>query len=168
MFNSTLKHKIIACLVAVTVIVGGGYFMFGGQTKTTKLHKTATSGIIFKDKIGLERFELQEIKGITCYITDTNRSLSFDEQSNSAIECKQTGQIVGEFRTHEKVFKAKKSLGLKALRADLVYDPEENTFIMLTYTTKATGDNASHDITVIPILTYEGKVPVNTMPLETK
>lgn len=116
------------------------------------LHTVKTSGFLVKDTIEIHAFDDPTIKGVSCYYTLPKRSLSFEDQTNSSISCRQVGLIKGNLSTKTNVMSSSKSWFFKSLKMDRVYDKRRNVLIYFTYTKKLSGDNASNSISVVPIL----------------
>lgn len=116
--------------------------------------KVHTSGLIFKDSINIISFNDPDIKGITCYVTVTDKSFSFDNPSDSSIACRQTGEFkVTSFHQRQNdIFSANQSLFFKVMRVDRFYDHKNKSLIYISYTRKASGNNHAHSISVVPLL----------------
>jgi CreA protein len=110
-----------------------------------------TSGVVFKDKLKVLAFDDPDIKGITCYVTLPSRALSFTDQTDSAISCRQTGIIQGNIVSKSRIFKNKKGIFVKSLFVDRVYDKKRNVLIYVSYTSKMSGDNANNSVSVVTI-----------------
>jgi len=77
--------------------------------------------------------------------------MSFEDQTNSSISCRQVGTISGTLTSAKSVFSAKKGAWFKSFRVDRFYDKSRNVMVYLAYTKKLSGDNASHSISVVPL-----------------
>lgn len=113
--------------------------------------RVETSGMFFKDHLEIHAFNDPTIKGISCYVTMPKRSLSFEDQSNSSISCRQVGTISGNLTAAKSVFTGSKGAFFKSFRVDRFYDKARNVMVYLAYTKKLSGDNASHSISVVPL-----------------
>lgn len=113
--------------------------------------KVETSGLFVKDTLEVHAFNDPTIQGITCYVTMPKRAMSFEDQTNSSISCRQVGAISGPMTNAASVFSARKGGWFKAFRVDRFYDKARNVMVYLAYTTKLSGDNASHSISVVPL-----------------
>lgn len=137
------KKALTALALAATV--------FSGAASAERLFSVTTSGIFIKDKIHVEVFDDPTIKGISCYINLPDRGFSFDDQSDTALACRQVGPIVGDLTNEENVFGKSKGLFFKAMTVDRHYDAKRNVMVYISYTKKMSGDNASSSISVVPI-----------------
>lgn len=125
-----------------------------GQVLADKLYEVKTSGIMIKDSLEVHVMDDPTIDGITCYYTLPKRSLSFEDQTNTSISCRQVGRINGNLTSKKNVMSASKSWFFKSLKMDRIYDKKRNVLIYVTYTKKLAGDNASNSISVVPIKKY--------------
>jgi|SaaInlStandDraft_4_1057021.scaffolds.fasta_scaffold101417_1 CreA protein len=139
-------RKVVLALVAWS-LVG----LYSATASAEHLHTVKTSGIMFKDSIEVHVFDDPTIGGVSCYYTMPKRSMSFEDQTNSSISCRQVGRITGELVTKSHLMKASKGLFVKSLVIDRVYDSTRHVLVYLTYTKKMYGDNASNSISVVPI-----------------
>lgn len=111
-----------------------------------------TSGIFIKDKLVVLAFDDPDIKGITCYVTSPKRALSFTDQTDASISCRQIKkQIQGKLASRQKIFKQKKNLFFKSMFIDRIYDKNRHVLIYVSYTKKTSGDNANNSISVVPL-----------------
>ena len=115
--------------------------------------KVETSGVIFKDHIDIYAFNDPTISGITCYVTTAVRSGLFAaDPSDSSIACRKVGPIVGDFKGNMKnLFSQAKNAFFKTQTVDRFYDPERNAVVYISYTSKWSGDNHAHSISVVAL-----------------
>ena len=115
--------------------------------------KVHTSGIFFKDSISIESFSDPTLDGVACHVSSPNRALSFEDQTNSSISCRQVkSRITGEYTQPAKnIFSKRKSFFFKTMTVDRFYDEKNNTLVYIAYTKKASGDNASHSLSTVPL-----------------
>ena len=104
-----------------------------------------------------------EVSGITCHITYFDRSVIdrlkkgnwFEDPSNNAIACRQTGPItVGDIdldRSGEEVFKSGLSLIWKSLVVTRIYDRKNDTLIYLAHSRELTEGSAKMSISTVPL-----------------
>ncbi|MFC3076386.1 CreA family protein [Shinella pollutisoli] len=104
-----------------------------------------------------------EVSGITCHVTYFDRSVIdrlkngnwFEDPSNNAIACRQTGPItVGDIdlsRGGEEVFKSGLSLIWKSLVVTRVYDRKNDTLIYLAHSRELTDGSAKMSISTVPL-----------------
>ena len=111
----------------------------------------------------VEAFTDPKVEGVTCHITHFDRSLMdrvmngswFENPSNSAIACNQTGPIsigdIGLSAKGEEVFKQEMSLIWKELVVTRFYDKKNNTLVYLTSSKKAIQGSAKMAIAAVPL-----------------
>jgi catabolite regulation protein CreA len=127
----------------------------GSALATDKIGEFAASGLIFKDTVEAIAIEDPDVKGVTIYVTDFQRSLAdklskdfFNEPSQASVTCALTGPLVIENFSkiagsdgHE-VFSQSKGLNLfqnKTLRVRRLYDQAHKTLLYVAYSTRLTG-----------------------------
>jgi len=112
-----------------------------------------TSGMIFKDSVTIHAVDDPTIGGITCYVTSTEiGGPNLEDPTDSSIACRQTGAITGTLGPAEDVFKRSKNiLFFKTMHVDRFFDQKRNVLVYISYTSKLTGVNASHSISVVPL-----------------
>ncbi|MCV5276119.1 CreA family protein, partial [Escherichia coli] len=78
--------------------------------------------------------------------------------SDSSISCRQTGEITPEMITKidksksgEVVFKKSKSVFFKSMKIRRIYDPENQTLMYLSYSTKETSGSFKHSLSTVPL-----------------
>lgn len=118
--------------------------------------------------VGLGWFTLKDIKidqlkddivtGVTCHIASIKADLSLSDPSDSSISCRQTGEITPEMiakidksKSGEVVFKQSKSIFFKTMKVRRIYDPENQTLLYLSYTTKETDGSFKHSLSTVPL-----------------
>ena len=104
-----------------------------------------------------------EVAGVTCHVTYFDRSVIdrlkngnwFEDPSNNAIACRQTGPItVGDIdldEEGEEVFKSGLSLIWKSLIVTRIYDRKNDTLIYLAHSRKLTEGSAKMSISTVPL-----------------
>ncbi|MFC6445947.1 CreA family protein [Shinella zoogloeoides] len=104
-----------------------------------------------------------KVSGVTCHVTYFDRSVIdrlkkgnwFEDPSNNAISCQQTGPItIGDIdldRSGEEVFKSGLSLIWKALIVTRVYDRKNDTLIYLAHSREPTEGSAKMSISTVPL-----------------
>jgi CreA protein len=95
--------------------------------------------------IRVESISDPKVKGVTCHFSYFDRGFIdrvangkwFENPSNNAIACRQTGPIViGDIalgKSGEEVFNQHTSLFFKAVAVRRIYDPQSNTLIYVAY-----------------------------------
>ena len=104
-----------------------------------------------------------EVTGVTCHVTYFDRSVIdrlkkgnwFEDPSNNAISCQQTGPItIGDIeldREGEEVFKSGLSLIWKSLIVTRIYDKKNDTLIYLAHSRELTEGSAKMSISTVPL-----------------
>lgn len=103
------------------------------------------------------------VGGVTCHLAYFERSVLdrlsqgnwFEDPSNSAIECAQTGPItLGEISTSrdgEDVFSESRSLVFKSLRVKRIYDEQNQVLIYLAHANELSEGSAKMSISTVPV-----------------
>ena len=104
-----------------------------------------------------------DVAGVTCHVTYFDRSVIdrlkkgnwFEDPSNNAISCQQTGPItIGDIeldREGEEVFKSGLSLIWKSLIVTRIYDRKNDTLIYLAHSREPTEGSAKMSISTVPL-----------------
>lgn len=105
----------------------------------------------------------RRVGGVTCHLAYFERGLIdrfskgnwFEDPSNSAIECQQTGPIMLDGITPggsgEDVFRASRSIIFKTLRVKRIYDEANHTLIYLAHGQELAEGSAKISISTVPI-----------------
>ncbi|WP_288427234.1 CreA family protein [uncultured Agrobacterium sp.] len=113
--------------------------------------------------IKIEAIADPKVKGITCHITYFDRGVIdrlkngnwFEDPSNAAISCSQTGPVeVGDIELSkggEEVFRQGMSLVWKKLVVNRIYDKINDTMIYLVHTRELTDGSAKMAISTVPL-----------------
>lgn len=113
--------------------------------------------------IVVEAFADPKVSGVTCHLSYFSRSMLdrvfqgnwFEDPSNSAIECSQTGAVVvGDIArgpAGEDVFSEGRSLIFKSLRVKRIYDEQNQVLIYLSHADELTGGSAKMAISTVPL-----------------
>lgn len=118
--------------------------------------------------VSLGLFTLKDIKlntlvdplvpGVTCHIASVEANLSLSDPSDSAISCRQTGQInsqmiaqIDRSDSGEIVFKKSKSIFFKSMKVRRIYDAKNQTLMYLSYSTKETSGSFKHSLSTVPL-----------------
>jgi CreA protein len=110
-----------------------------------------TSGILFKDSIAIKAFDDPDYPGIVCYVTMPDRSLSWDDPSDTSISCRLVGERPKSPAARADVFSEAKNPFFKVTRVDRFYDAKRDVLVYLSYTRKSSGENHSHSNSVVPL-----------------
>jgi CreA protein len=104
-----------------------------------------------------------KVDGVTCHIAYFDRSIIdrlhkgnwFEDPSNTAISCRQTGPItIGDINLSEKgeeVFKQGLSLVWKKQVVNRIYDKANNTLIYLAHSRQVQNGSAKMSISTVPL-----------------
>ncbi|HVW57081.1 MAG TPA: CreA family protein [Rhizobiaceae bacterium] len=104
-----------------------------------------------------------KVDGVTCHIAYFDRSVIdrlhkgnwFEDPSNTAISCRQTGPItIGDINLSEKgeeVFKQGLSLVWKKQVVNRIYDKADNTLIYLAHSRQVQNGSAKMSISTVPL-----------------
>lgn len=118
--------------------------------------------------ISLGVFTLKDIKlntlvdpvvtGVTCHVASVEANLSLSDPSDSSISCRQTGEITPEMiaqidksKSGEVVFRKSKSIFFKTMKIRRIFDPENQTLMYLSYSTKETTGSFKHSLSTVPL-----------------
>lgn len=140
-----MKRFVVCVLVGIILLIGNVCI-------AEELASIATSGMFIKDKLVVEVFDDPDIPGVSCYATFPKRALSFKDQTDSSISCRQIGPI-NKNRLHSRkdIFRVSKSIMFKKFHMDRIYDKRRNVLVYVGYTTKLTGDNANNSVSVVVV-----------------
>lgn len=117
----------------------------------------------FGNDIKVEAISDPKVSGVTCHITYFERGLIdrvqqgnwFEDPSNSAIACSQTGPIViGDIdgdKDGEEIFKERRSLIFKKLVVNRIYDRANDTLIYLAHSREVQKGSAKMAISTVPL-----------------
>lgn len=118
--------------------------------------------------VSLGMFTMKDIKlnhlvdpvvgGVTCHVASVEADLSFSDPSDSAISCRQTGEITPEMLANidkstsgEIVFRKSKSIFFKSMKIRRIFDAKNQTLIYLSYSTKETSGSFKHSLSTVPL-----------------
>lgn len=118
--------------------------------------------------VSLGMFTMKDIKlnhlvdpivtGVTCHVASVEADLSFADPSDSAISCRQTGEITPEMIAQidksdsgEVVFRKSKSIFFKSMKIRRIYDAKNQTLMYLSYSTKETSGSFKHSLSTVPL-----------------
>lgn len=118
--------------------------------------------------VSLGMFTMKDIKlntlidpvvtGVTCHVASIEADFSLADPSDSSISCRQTGEITPEMiaqidksKSGDVVFKKSKSVFFKSMKVRRIYDPENQTLLYLSYTTKETDGSFKHSLSTVPL-----------------
>ncbi|HHC6467291.1 TPA: CreA family protein [Vibrio parahaemolyticus] len=115
-------------------------------------------GVFTLKDIKLNTLVDPEVPGVTCHVASIEADFSLADPSDSSISCRQTGEITPEMITKidksksgEVVFKKSKSVFFKSMKIRRIYDPENQTLMYLSYSTKETSGSFKHSLSIVPL-----------------
>lgn len=130
-------------------------------------------GMFTLNDIKLQSLDDDKIAGVTCHIASVEADLSFSDPSDSSISCRQTGEITPEMiadidtsKSGEIVFKKSKSIFFKTMKVRRIYDPENQTLLYLSYTTKETDGSFKHSLSTVPLWGTQAYIDPATLDLD--
>ncbi len=113
--------------------------------------------------IVIEAFDDPDVEGITCHVSYFERGVIdrlqngnwFEDPSNSAISCSQTGPIrIGDIdrsNKGERVFSERRSIILKSLNVKRIFDEKNQTLIYISHAREVQQGSAKMAISTIPL-----------------
>ncbi len=98
------------------------------------------------------------VSGVTCHVASIEADLDLADPSDSSIACRQTGAITPEMiaridksKSGDVVFKQSKSILFKSMKIRRIYDPQSQTLMYLSYSTKETSGSYKHSLSTVPL-----------------
>jgi CreA protein len=111
----------------------------------------------------IEAFSDPEVSGVTCHVSYFERGILdrlkkgnwFEDPSNSAISCRQTGPIVlGDIERDdegESVFSERRSIVWKSLKVTRIFDEKNQTLIYIAHAREVQEGSAKMSVSTIPL-----------------
>lgn len=134
---------------ALTILLVG---CSGGEVGDVSL------GIFTMKDVKIHAFRDEIVTGVTCHIASIEAGFSLSDPSDSSISCRQTGDITPEMiakidksRSGEVIFQQSKSIFFKRMKIRRIYDPNYQTLLYLSYTTKETEGSFKHSLSSVPL-----------------
>ncbi|WBA16602.1 CreA family protein [Salinivibrio proteolyticus] len=141
--------KKVLCLVAFSVMLSG--------CDNSEVGDVSLGMFTMKD-IKLNHLVDPIVTGVTCHVASVEADLSFADPSDSAISCRQTGEITPEMiakidksDSGEVVFRKSKSIFFKSMKIRRIYDAKNQTLMYLSYSTKETSGSFKHSLSTVPL-----------------
>lgn len=137
------------------------FVMMAGTAVADQVGKVGVDWV--GNDIIVEAIEDPKVQGVTCHLAYFSRSVLdrlsqgnwFEDPSNSAIECSQTGPIVlGDIERGpkgENVFSEGRSLIFKSLRVQRIYDEKNQVLIYLSHANELSQGSAKMSISTVAI-----------------
>lgn len=123
-------------------------------------------GIFTLKDIKLNSFVDPLVPGVTCHVASIEANLSLSDPSDSAVSCRQTGEItpamiarIKKGKAGEVVFEKSKSVFLKTLKIRRIFDEESQTLMYLSYSTRETSGSFKHSLSTVPLWGTAAYVP---------
>lgn len=113
--------------------------------------------------IVIEAFSDPEVEGVTCHVSYFERGLIdrlqkgnwFEDPSNSAISCRQTGPItirdIDRSDEGESIFSERRSIIWKSLSVKRIFDEANRTLIYVAHAREVQDGSAKMSISTIPL-----------------
>jgi len=113
--------------------------------------------------IVIEAFSDPEVEGVTCHVSYFERGLIdrlqkgnwFEDPSNSAISCRQTGPItIGDIDRSDEgegIFSERRSIIWKSLSVKRIFDEANRTLIYVAHAREVQDGSAKMSISTIPL-----------------
>ena len=128
--------------------------------------------------VSLGMFTLKDIKlntlvdpmvpGVTCHVASIEANLSLSDPSDSAISCRQTGEItkamidkIDKTKSGEIVFKKSKSIFFKTMKVRRIFDANNQTLMYVSYSTKETSGSFKHSLSTVPLWGTKAYITLN-------
>ncbi|WP_102798886.1 CreA family protein [Bowmanella denitrificans] len=115
-------------------------------------------GVFTTKDIKLDAFTDPVVTGVTCHVSSIEANLDFSDPSDSAIACRQTGPItaamiaqIDKSKSGEVLFSKSKSIFFKSMKIRRIFDPEHQTLMYVSYSTKETSGSFKHSLSTVPL-----------------
>ena len=146
-----MKKKILA----IALVVLGAFSLTACSDNEVA---DVSLGIFTLKDIKLNSFVDPLVPGVTCHVASVEANLALSDPSDSAVSCRQTGEITPEMiarikkgKTGEVVFEKSKSVFLKTLKIRRIFDEGSQTLMYLSYSTRETSGSFKHSLSTIPL-----------------
>ncbi|SIO34571.1 CreA family protein [Salinivibrio sp. ES.052] len=140
--------KTLLMLVLATILVGCDNDEVGD----------VSLGMFTMKDIKLNHLVDPVVSGVTCHVASVEADLSFSDPSDSAISCRQTGEItpkmiadIDKSASGEVVFRKSKSIFFKSMKIRRIFDAKNQTLMYLSYSTKETSGSFKHSLSTVPL-----------------
>jgi CreA protein len=115
-------------------------------------------GVFTTKDIKIDALKDPVVTGVTCHISSIEANLDLSDPSDSSIACRQTGEITAQMiaqidmsASGEVVFKKSKSIFFKNMKVRRIFDPESQTLMYVSYSTKETSGSYKHSLSTVPL-----------------
>lgn len=144
-------------LILASVAVLIGFLGLVGCSGSDEVADVSLGIFTLKD-IKLNSFVDPLVPGVTCHVASIEANLSLSDPSDSAVSCRQTGEItpamiarIKKGKTGEVVFEKSKSIFLKTLKIRRIFDEDSQTLMYLSYSTRETSGSFKHSLSTVPL-----------------
>lgn len=140
-------------------LLGMGLLMHPSATTAEEIGKIGVDWL--GNDIVVEAVDDPDVKGVTCHLAYFERGIIdrlqqgnwFEDPSNSAIECRQSGTIEVDIskldEDAEEIFKSRRSLIWKKLVVKRLYDRERNMLVYLAHSREVNQGSAKMSISTV-------------------
>ncbi len=155
-------RKTLAHLAAASAFAVAGAALFGFlPAQAEEVGRVGVDWI--GNDIVIDAVEDPQVQGVTCHLAFFDRSIIdrlqqgnwFEDPSNSSIACRQTGPItVGDInlgKGGEEVFNQRRSIILKTLVINRIYDAAHKTLVYLAHSRQVNQGSAKMSISTVPL-----------------
>ncbi|MFT6985046.1 MAG: CreA protein [Psychromonas sp.] len=147
------KIKLIGALIIVLVIA-----FFALKSCSQDEVGDVSLGIFTTQDIKINTLIDPIVTGVTCHIASIEADLSLADPSDSAIACRQTGEItsamiasIDKSTSGDVVFKKSKSIFFKTMKIRRIFDADNQTLMYVSYSTKETSGSFKHSLSTVPL-----------------
>ncbi|AGH81848.1 CreA family protein [Psychromonas sp. CNPT3] len=161
------KIKRYALLVLILILLIIGLLIYQKMSRDNV--GNISLGIFTTQDIKINILKDPLVTGVTCHIASIEDDLSFSDPSDSAISCRQTGdiskemiQLIDKSKSGEIVFKKSKSIFFKNMKIRRIYDAKNQTLMYVSYSTKETSGSFKHSLSTVPLWGSQAYMSVKT------
>lgn len=147
------KIKLFAALIIVSIIS----FAILKSCSQNEVGDVSLGVFTTKD-IKLNTLVDPIVSGVTCHVASIEADLSLADPSDSAISCRQTGEITAQMiaaidksKSGDVVFKKSKSIFFKTMKIRRIFDAANQTLMYVSYSTKETSGSYKHSLSTVPL-----------------
>ncbi len=110
-------------------------------------------------KVITKAFEDPKVDGVSCFVSAAETGGFWgglglkEDTSDASIACVQTGAITfkAPLKQSERVFEESRSIIFKELRVVRNYDPQSNTLVYLSYSTRFISGSPQNSVSAVPV-----------------
>ncbi len=144
-----MKSVYTTALLACAVLISGCSNSEAGDVSL---------GLFTTKDIKLDFMNDPVVTGVTCHVASIEADLDFSDPSDSAISCRQTGEItaamiaaIDKSKSGEVIFSKSKSIFFKNMKVRRIFDAENQTLMYVSYSTKETSGSYKHSLSTVPL-----------------